>query len=56
MDIRDKNVLVFGSGISGIAASRLLLREGADVSYMMEMRSLMQKPSKKIFYMMKSME
>ena len=31
MDIRDKNVLVFGSGISGIAASRLLLREGADV-------------------------
>ena len=31
MDIRDKKVLVFGSGISGIAASRLLLREGADV-------------------------
>lgn len=31
MYVKEKHVLVFGSGISGIAASRLLLREGADV-------------------------
>ena len=31
MDIRGKYVLVFGSGISGVAASRLLLKEGAEV-------------------------
>lgn len=31
MELRNKKVLVFGSGISGIAASRLLLREGASV-------------------------
>lgn len=31
MDIKGKQVLVFGSGISGVAASRLLLREGAEV-------------------------
>lgn len=31
MDIKGKNVLVFGSGISGEAASGLLLREGANV-------------------------
>ena len=31
MDIKGKFVLVFGSGISGVAASRLLLKEGADV-------------------------
>ena len=31
MDMKGKNVLDFGSGISGIAASRLLLKEGADV-------------------------
>lgn len=31
MDIRGKNVLVFGSGISGEAACRLLLTEGASV-------------------------
>ncbi|MDD3360236.1 MAG: UDP-N-acetylmuramoyl-L-alanine--D-glutamate ligase [Hespellia sp.] len=29
MDLKDKNVMVFGSGISGIAASRLLQRIGA---------------------------
>ena len=31
MEFKGKNVLVFGSGISGEAASRLLLREGASV-------------------------
>lgn len=31
MNIREKKVLVFGSGISGIAAARLLLKEGAEV-------------------------
>ena len=31
MDLKDKNVLVFGSGISGVAASRLLLEKGAGV-------------------------
>ena len=31
MDVKGKNVLVFGSGISGIAASRMLLAEGANV-------------------------
>ena len=31
MEIEGKKVLVFGSGISGEAASRLLLREGAEV-------------------------
>ena len=28
MDLKEKNVLVFGSGISGVAASRLLLNKG----------------------------
>ena len=31
MDIMNKKVLVFGSGISGIAASRLLEKKGAKV-------------------------
>lgn len=31
MDLTGKKVLVFGSGISGVAASRLLLEKGADV-------------------------
>ena len=31
MDIKGKHVLVFGSGISGSAAARLLLQEGARV-------------------------
>ena len=31
MDIREKKVLVFGSGISGESACRLILREGAEV-------------------------
>ncbi len=31
MDFSGKNVLVFGTGISGIAASKLLLRHGANV-------------------------
>ena len=31
MDIREKKVLVFGSGISGESACRLLLGEGAEV-------------------------
>ena len=31
MDIKGKQVLVFGSGISGVAASRLLMKKGADV-------------------------
>lgn len=31
MDMKDKKVLVFGSGISGVAASRLLLSQGAEV-------------------------
>ena len=31
MDLRKKKVLVFGSGISGIGATRLLEQEGADV-------------------------
>lgn len=31
MNIKDKKVLVFGSGISGVAASQLLLDEGAKV-------------------------
>lgn len=31
MDLKEKKVLVFGSGISGIAAGRLLVRQGADV-------------------------
>lgn len=32
MDIKEKKVLVFGSGISGVAASRLLLKAGAYVT------------------------
>lgn len=31
MNVKDKKVLVFGSGISGVAASQLLLNEGAHV-------------------------
>ena len=31
MDLRNKKVLVFGSGISGIGAARLLEQQGADV-------------------------
>lgn len=31
MDMKDKKVLVFGSGISGVAAGRLLLSQGAEV-------------------------
>ena len=31
MEMKGKKVLVFGSGISGEAAARLLLREGAQV-------------------------
>ena len=31
MDWKDKKVLVFGSGISGISACELLERSGADV-------------------------
>lgn len=31
MDMKDKKVLVFGSGISGIAAGRLLISQGAEV-------------------------
>lgn len=31
MNVKGKNVLVFGSGISGVAASRLLLKEGSEV-------------------------
>lgn len=31
MNVKDKKVLVFGSGISGVAASQLLLNEGAKV-------------------------
>ena len=31
MKIRGKKVLVFGSGISGVAAGQLLLSEGAEV-------------------------
>lgn len=31
MNVKDKKVLVFGSGISGVAASQLLLNEGAQV-------------------------
>ena len=31
MDIKGKNVLVFGAGISGESACRLLLTEGASV-------------------------
>lgn len=31
MEIKGKKVLVFGSGISGVAAGQLLLQEGADV-------------------------
>ncbi len=31
MELKGKRVLVFGSGISGIGAARLLLRQGADV-------------------------
>ena len=31
MDLKEKNVLVFGSGISGVAASRLLVKKGANV-------------------------
>ena len=31
MDLRKKKVLVFGSGISGIGATRLLEQQGADV-------------------------
>lgn len=31
MNVKDKKVLVFGSGISGVAASQLLLKEGAKV-------------------------
>lgn len=32
MEIKGKKILVFGSGISGIAASRLLMMEGAEVT------------------------
>ena len=31
MDVKGKKVLVFGSGISGESAARLLLRQGAGV-------------------------
>lgn len=31
MEIKGKKVLVFGSGISGVAAGQLLLSEGAEV-------------------------
>ena len=31
MEFKEKNVLVFGSGISGVAASRLLLKKDARV-------------------------
>ena len=31
MDLKDKRVLVFGAGISGISATRLLLKVGATV-------------------------
>ena len=31
MDLKDKRVLVFGSGLSGVAAARLLLKIGAEV-------------------------
>ncbi|HAX53526.1 UDP-N-acetylmuramoyl-L-alanine--D-glutamate ligase [Muricomes intestini] len=31
MDLRGRNILVFGSGISGVSASRLLLAKGAEV-------------------------
>ncbi|CUX34046.1 UDP-N-acetylmuramoyl-L-alanine--D-glutamate ligase [Clostridium sp. C105KSO13] len=31
MDLREKKVLVFGSGISGVSAGRLLLHQGAEV-------------------------
>lgn len=31
MNLKNKKVLVFGSGISGVAAGRLLLREGSEV-------------------------
>lgn len=31
MNVKDKKVVVFGSGISGVAASQLLLKEGANV-------------------------
>ena len=31
MKFKDKKVLVFGSGISGVSAAALLLQEGAEV-------------------------
>ena len=36
MDWKDKKVLVFGSGISGISACELLERSGADVVLFVE--------------------
>ena len=38
MRLEKKNVLVFGSGISGIGACRLLEENGADVIFMTAMR------------------
>lgn len=38
MDMKNKKVLVFGSGISGIGAGKLLEQVGASVFYMTEKR------------------
>lgn len=43
MDIMNKKVLVFGSGISGIAASRLLEKKVRKSFSMMEMKHLIKK-------------
>lgn len=45
MDIAGKNVLVFGSGISGIGAAGLLEERGASVTLMMAMTSWMWRRS-----------
>lgn len=38
MDLKDKKVLVFGTGLSGIGAAVLLYRTGAKPVSMMEIR------------------
>lgn len=45
MDFKDKKVLVFGSGISGIGACELLEKSGATVICLMAMKSFTRKQS-----------
>ena len=46
MKFKDKKVLVFGSGISGVSAAALLLQEGAEVVLYDGMTGWMRQESK----------